>query len=92
MWYLYCALSTLISFYVLYLYAFRCYEKKKYEQEWKKSSYPHLTYILLAIGACIPILNTIGAVVFLIMPLSCDQEIKIDSWLYRKPKQEEKED
>lgn len=90
MWYLYCALSTLLAFYTIYLYAFHSYrleyDRNIQEKVWVRRTEQNITYVLLVIMALIPIISTIFSAVFLIVPaFDGDENFKIDSWLYRKP-------
>ena len=97
MGYLLYALSTLLAFYTLYLYAFHAYkrvfDKKTYEKVWVRQTSENILYVLLVIVALIPIINIISSAVFLLVPVfDNDEDFKIDSWLYRKPGEKEEEE
>ena len=96
MWYLFYALSVLLAFYTLYLYAFHAYkrvfDKKTYEKVWVRHTQENILYVLLAIVALIPIINIISSAVFLLAPVfDSDEDFKLDSWLFLKPGEKEEE-
>lgn len=79
------SISTIVALYVAYLYSFKSYERNSRYEEWKKPAYPRIVYVFVFVLCLVPILNTLTAVFLLLYPVCEPDEIKIDSWLFRKP-------
>ena len=83
--------SVVLSLYAAYLFTFKTYSTDYDGKPIKRMVCPNIIYLLVWMLTFVPIANVIISLVFAIMALMAmvNRDVYVDSWLFRKPKQEQ---
>ena len=86
--------SVVLSLYAAYLFTFRTYDTDYKGQPTHLLRFTNIIYLCLWLCCFAPVINSIMLIVLVIVGqvnVVC-KDIYIDSWLFRKPKEEDKDD
>lgn len=87
--------SVVLSLYAAYLFTFRTYKADWYDgKQGERLTCPNIFYLMVFAASFIPFINVVLVLLATAAALmgTFSKDIYIDSWLFRKPKEENKED
>lgn len=80
--------GVVVSLYAAWLFSFRTYNVEGYysaKHRGERLTLPHIVYILVFAAAFAPILNIVLSFAFFLAGVIGQDDIEVDSWLFRKP-------
>lgn len=82
-------LCVLVTLYAAYLFTFRMYKWDDMDEKFgRQIVLPRIVYLIVFGCAFIPFINIGLVVVFLIFLAAANEDVRIDSWLFKKPEGE----
>ena len=82
-------LCVLVTLYAAYLFTFRMYKWDDMDEKFgSQIVLPRIVYLIVFGCAFIPFVNIVLVVLFLIFLAAANEDVRIDSWLFKKPGEE----